>query len=341
MSRRRRVLRGLLVGVLVLTAYCYVNNTTVFSDAAGARPSLLAHRGLAQTFGFEGMTNDTCTAERIHPPEHPHLENTIASMRAAFDAGADIVEFDVQLTRDDRLVVFHDHMLECRTDGTGKVRDHTLAELRRLDIGYNYTHDGGATFPFRGRGVDLMPTIEEVVEAFPGRELLIDVKSGDPVEGERLADYLAALPADRLRTITVYGGDEPVAALAGRLPQVRVLSKATLTDCLYRYLAIGWTGHVPAACRNRQLHIPETYAPWLWGWPDKFVDRMAEHNSRVVIVAGDGGFSQGFDSADDWERLPSGYTGVVWTNRVDRVAPLRDRSAALEQPGGGAGQQRS
>ncbi|MER7333703.1 MULTISPECIES: glycerophosphodiester phosphodiesterase family protein [unclassified Micromonospora] len=325
-SRRRRILRGLLVGVLVLTASCYINNTNLLTDTDGARPTLLAHRGLAQTFGFDGMTGDTCTAERIHPPEHPYLENTITSMRAAFDAGADIVEFDIQLTRDDRLVVFHDHLLECRTDGTGKIRDHTLAELRRLDIGYNYTPDGGATFPFRGKGVGLMPTIDGVIGAFPDRELLIDVKSGDPVEGERLADYLATLPTERLKTITVYGGDAPIAALAARLPQVRVLSMATLKDCLYRYIAVGATGHVPAACRNRQLHIPETYGPWLWGWPNKFVDRMTKHNSRVVIVAGDGGFSEGFDSADDWKRLPAGYTGVVWTNRVDRVAPLRDRN---------------
>ncbi|MFG3706490.1 glycerophosphodiester phosphodiesterase family protein [Micromonospora sp. NPDC047670] len=325
-SRRRRVLRGLLVGVLVLTTFCYVNNTNLWAGADGARPALLAHRGLAQTFGFEGMTNDTCTAQRIHAPEHPYLENTITSMRAAFDEGADIVEFDVQLTKDDRLVVFHDHTLECRTNGTGKVRDHTLAELRRLDIGYNYTSDGGATYPFRGKGVGLMPTIDEVTAAFPERELLIDVKSSDAVEGERLADHLATLPAERLKTLTVYGGDEPIAALASRLPQVRVLSMATLKDCLYRYIAVGWTGHVPAACENRQLHIPETYAPWLWGWPHKFVERMAEHHSRVVIVAGDGGFSEGFDSADDWARLPDGYTGVVWTNRVDRAAALRDGS---------------
>ncbi|MEU8261648.1 glycerophosphodiester phosphodiesterase family protein [Micromonospora sp. NPDC048999] len=325
-ASRRRILRGLLVGVLVLTAFCYVNNTTLLAGSDGARPLLLAHRGLAQTFGFEGMTNDTCTAERIDPPEHPYLENTIASMRAAFDAGADIIEFDIQLTKDDRLAVFHDHTLECRTDGVGKVRDHTLGELRRLDIGYKYTPDGGATFPFRGKGVGLMPTIEEVTTTFPDRELLVDVKSGDPVEGERLADYLAALPAAQLRTITVYGGEAPIAALAARLPQVRVLSMATLKGCLYRYFAVGWTGYVPAACQNRELHIPETYAPWLWGWPNKFVDRMGKHHSRVVIVAGNGSFSEGFDSADDWKRLPAGYAGVVWTNRIDRVAPLRDQS---------------
>ncbi|WP_428966776.1 glycerophosphodiester phosphodiesterase family protein [Micromonospora fluostatini] len=322
-SRRRRILLGLAVVGLSLTTFTYLNNSSALAGDSGGRPLLLAHRGLAQTFGFEGMTNDTCTAQRIHPPEHPYLENTLDSMRAAFAAGADVVEFDVQLTRDDRLVVFHDHLLECRTDGRGRVREHTLAELRRLDIGYGYTADGGATHPFRGTGVGLMPTLEEVLAAFPDRELLVDVKSGDPVEGERLADHLATLPADRLAAITVYGGDAPVAALHERLPAVRVLSRAMLTDCLLRYEAVGWTGHVPDACVNRQLHIPEAYAPWLWGWPDRFVERMAERNTRVILVAGGGDFSRGFDSAEDWARLPEGYSGGVWTNRVDRVAPLR------------------
>ncbi|GAB3141601.1 glycerophosphodiester phosphodiesterase family protein [Micromonospora sonneratiae] len=325
MSRRRRSLIILLAGVLGLAGFVYVNNSSWLAGTDGQRPLLLAHRGLAQTFGFEGMTNDTCTAERIHQPEHPYLENTLDSMRAAFDAGADIVEFDVQVTRDGQLAVFHDATLECRTDGTGRVRDHTMAELRRLDVGHKYTADGGSSFPFRGRGVGLMPTIEEVVAAFPGRELLIHPKNADPTEGERLAAYLATLPPERLPTLTVYGGDELIAAVSARLPGIRVMSKAIIKDCLVRYLGVGWTGYVPDSCVHRQLHIPETYATYLWGWPHRFLDRMREVDTRVVLVAGSGDFSEGFDDAEAWSRLPDGYSGVVWTNRIDRVAGLADR----------------
>ena len=115
------------------------------------KPFLLAHRGLAQTFPMAGITNETCTAKGIYPPEHPYLENTIASMQAAFDHGADIVELDIQLTADNEFAVFHDWTLECRTDGQGVTREHTLAELKELDIGYGYTADGGQTYPFRER----------------------------------------------------------------------------------------------------------------------------------------------------------------------------------------------
>lgn len=90
---------------------------------------------MAQTFHMEGITNDTCTAERIYPPEHPYLENTIASMQSAFDRGADVVELDIQPTKDGQFAVFHNWTLGCRTNGEGVTRDFSLAHLQKLDIG--------------------------------------------------------------------------------------------------------------------------------------------------------------------------------------------------------------
>jgi glycerophosphoryl diester phosphodiesterase len=91
---------------------------------------LLAHRGLAQTYDVAGVESDTCTATRIHPPEHSFLENTLPSMRAAFAAGADIVESDVHPTTDGHFAVFHDWTVDCRTEGRGVTREHTLAQLK-------------------------------------------------------------------------------------------------------------------------------------------------------------------------------------------------------------------
>lgn len=325
-SRRRRWPWITLAVLVVLVAFGWVNNTSLFSEPPG-RPLLLAHRGIAQTFDPEGIENDTCTAERIHAPTHPYLENTIASMEAAFAAGADIVEFDVHITADDKFAVFHDWTVDCRTNGSGVTHELTLAELKKLDIGYGYTADGGRTFPFRGKGVGLMPSLDEVLDRFGGRQLVIHVKSDDRAEGDRLADRLAQLPADQQEKLTVYGGDNPVDAVKQRLPEMRVISKATMIRCLGWYVGVGWTGYVPGACRRTQLHIPEGIAPYLWGWPHKFVDRMAAYDTRVVLVAGSGGFSEGFDDAASLDRLPDGFSGVIWTNRIDIVAPhvRRDR----------------
>src|SRR5690349_12252759 len=148
--RRFRRLRVILAVLALVAAGLYAGNSSAWWGDRGGEPLLLAHRGIAQTFPLAGVGNDTCTATRIDPPEHTYLENTLPSMRAAFDAGADLLEIDVQVSADDQLVVFHDSTLECRTDGAGLVRDHTLAQLRRLDLGYGYTADDGVTYPLRG-----------------------------------------------------------------------------------------------------------------------------------------------------------------------------------------------
>jgi glycerophosphoryl diester phosphodiesterase len=104
-------------------------------------------------------------------------ENTMAAFRPAIeDWGADMIELDVHLTADGRVVVIHDPMLERTTNGTGPVAARTLAELRALDAGYNFTTDGGRTFPFRGKGVRI-PTIEEVLEELPPIRLTVEVKA--------------------------------------------------------------------------------------------------------------------------------------------------------------------
>ena len=320
--RRFRRLRIVLAVLLAAVLALWLGNSSSLTSADGRpQPLLLAHRGLAQTFDVAQVRADTCTARMIEQPVHPYLENTLDSMRAAFDAGADIVEFDVKLTRDGELAVFHDSTLECRTDGRGTVADHTMTELRKLDLGHGYTADGGATYPFRGKGVGLMPAAPEVLAAFPGRELLIHLKNDNPADGEALADLLGALPPQRQDQTTVYGEDAAVAAFTARLPRVRATSKATMKRCLLRYEATGWTGQVPGACRNTQLHLPEKYGRWLWGWPDRFTDRMREAGTRVVLVTAAGDFSGGFDKPSDFGDVPAGWSGAVWTNRIDIAAP--------------------
>ncbi|MEU4558671.1 glycerophosphodiester phosphodiesterase family protein [Actinoplanes sp. NPDC023936] len=320
MAKIVRRLRIPLAVLAVIVAALWIGNTSAFVDTEG-RPLLMAHRGLAQTFDVAKVRADTCTAQVIHPPAHPYLENTLTSMRAAFDAGADVVEFDVKLTRDNQLAVFHDATLECRTDGRGTTADHTMDELRKLDIGYGYTADGGATYPFRGKGAGLMPTAPEVLAAFGDRELLIHLKNDDPADGEALAALLTGLPEQRRRQLTVYGEDRAVEAFAAKLPEVRATSRASMEKCLIRYEATGWTGHVPDACRDTQLHLPQRYGRWLWGWPHRFVERMADAGTRVILTADGGDFSAGFDTPADLNQLPDGWSGGIWTNRIDVAAP--------------------
>ncbi|GAB7044294.1 MULTISPECIES: glycerophosphodiester phosphodiesterase family protein [Catenuloplanes] len=315
---RRKLLIAAAVVVVLAGTVAVVNSSRLWGGRAGD-PPLLAHRGIAQTFSLDGVRNDTCTATRIHPPDHTYLENTLPSMRAAFAAGADMLEFDVQVSADGRLMVFHDSTLECRTDGSGAVRDHPYEYLRGLDLGFGYTADGGATHPLRGTGAGPMPTVEEVVAAFPDRELLLDVKND--AEGGPVADYLNTLSPQRRATMAAYGGDTAMDVIRQRVPGFRVASKKIMTDCLVAYLAVGVTGIVPGACAHIELHLPARYGRWLWGWPNLFVDRMRSVDTRVVLVDGDGPWSAGFDTTASLDRVPDGWSGWLWTNRVDRIAP--------------------
>ena len=97
-------------------------------------------------------------------------ENTIAAFERALTDGADAIELDVHLSRDDHPVVIHDPTLERTTDGSGPVRGHTMRELKRLDAG---AWRGPA---FAGQRLQ---TLQEVLERFRGRtSFWIELKGG-------------------------------------------------------------------------------------------------------------------------------------------------------------------
>jgi glycerophosphoryl diester phosphodiesterase len=323
MRRFLRLLAAVAIFVLVFAAVLFLLNTNLLAPEPEAKPLVIAHRGLGQTFHREGLTGDTCTADRIHPPEHAYLENTIDGFRAAFAAGADIVEFDVHPTTDGDFVVFHDWTVDCRTEGTGVTREKSLAELKSLDIGYGYTADGGATFPFRGKGVGLMPTLGEVLDAFPDGRFLINVKSDDPEEGRLLGARIAALPPERQTNLMAYGGGAAMRELAAAVPDLKVPGTDGARRCLLRYGLIGWSGYVPEDCRNTLFMLPTNFAPWVWGYPNRLAERLAAHGTGIVMLGPyDGsGFSSGVDTLAELAAVPPRLDGYVWTNRADLIAP--------------------
>jgi glycerophosphoryl diester phosphodiesterase len=106
-------------------------------------------------------------------------ENSLEAFRIAVEAGAGGLELDVHMTRDGHVVVIHDPTVERTTSGKGAISEMTIDELRALDAGYGFSPDGGRTRPYRGRGVRV-PTLEEVLEEFPGVAVNIDIKAAYP-----------------------------------------------------------------------------------------------------------------------------------------------------------------
>lgn len=111
-------------------------------------------------------------------------ENTIESFAQAVAAGADAVELDVHLSADGVAVVFHDPDVRRTTDGDGDVERLTFDELRKLDAGARFTPDSGKTYPYRGLG-HRIPSLEEVLEAFPATPTLIEIKTPNAAEETR------------------------------------------------------------------------------------------------------------------------------------------------------------
>jgi glycerophosphoryl diester phosphodiesterase len=293
----------------------------------------LAHRGVHQTFSATGIDMHTCTASRIDPVEHPFLENTLPSMQAAFDAGADAVEVDVHATRDQQLAVLHDESLECRTDGRGRPEDHTLDELRQLDVGYGYTADGGATFPLRGTGVGLLVSLPEVYAAFPGRAFVVDIKAGDAAVGDLVADVLQGLPDEVRARQAVYGSVPAVDRVRQRLPDVRTFTRPQVGACLERYLATGWLGIVPEACRHTLLLVPVDYTWMFWGFPRGFQARMARHGTEVALMGPlVDGITTGIDDERSLARVPEDFTGWIWTNRIEALGPRKRAAHRVMRP---------
>jgi glycerophosphoryl diester phosphodiesterase len=113
-----------------------------------ARPLVIAHRGASAV-----------------APEH-----TIAALERALELGADGLQLDVHLSRDDQPVVIHDYTLERTTDGAGAVRALTVRELKRLDAGRWF----GTAF-----GGQRLQTLQEVLERFRNRtRFCIEIRGG-------------------------------------------------------------------------------------------------------------------------------------------------------------------
>ncbi|HMR81284.1 MAG TPA: glycerophosphodiester phosphodiesterase, partial [Polyangiaceae bacterium] len=106
-------------------------------------------------------------------------EATLLAFETALANGADVLEFDLHASSDGKLVILHDDTVERTTDGTGAVKDLTFDELRKLDAAYDFSLDGGQTFPQRGKGITI-PTPEEVFAQFPSAWFVIEIKQETP-----------------------------------------------------------------------------------------------------------------------------------------------------------------
>jgi glycerophosphoryl diester phosphodiesterase len=148
-------------------------------------------------------------------------ENTLRSFVAAQDAGLDLIELDLHLSKDGALVVMHDADVDRTTDGRGPIADKTLAELRALDAG-------------RGERV---PVFEEVLDAI-SKPLQAEIK--DVAAARALAEIMLRRDlVSRVEVISFH--DAAIAEITRLVPGVRTALVASRygTDVVERATAVG------------------------------------------------------------------------------------------------------
>jgi glycerophosphoryl diester phosphodiesterase len=124
-------------------------------------------------------------------------ENTLAAYRDAVDAGADLVETDVQFTADGYAVAFHDKNLSRTTDGSGLAREITLDKINKLDA--------GAWFDEKFRG-EHIPLLTDVIRLIKGKCYLnIEVKNieGDDMDS-RLDKIISIIRSENYENYTLF-----------------------------------------------------------------------------------------------------------------------------------------
>jgi glycerophosphoryl diester phosphodiesterase len=167
------------------------------------RPLVIAHRG-----------------QSLEVPE-----NTLEAYRRAIELGTEMIEADVNLSRDGELVMIHDATLDRTTDGTGPVRALDLAALLELDAGSRFSD------AFRGLRI---PTTVETLELARSAGILMcfEAKGGSPDEAAEIAVALAELIEERdaLAWAFVSGYDHEALALAKRRVPALLLAPERLPD---------------------------------------------------------------------------------------------------------------
>jgi glycerophosphoryl diester phosphodiesterase len=187
--------------------------------------------------------------------------STLFAFERAVALGAEALEMDVHATADGELVVCHDATVDATTAATGAIAAMTLEEVRRLDNGYRFSVDG--EFPYRGRAPQDrrfgVATLREVLEAFPGVFLNLDIKQTAP-DVEPYEATLAAMLREFGRAGDVIVAsflDHATDAFSAVATEIHTSAGTNATADFWRAVQAGET---PPPMRHVALQVPHRVA---------------------------------------------------------------------------------
>jgi glycerophosphoryl diester phosphodiesterase len=205
-------------------------------------------------------------------------ENTIYAFKRAVELGTDVLEMDLQTTRDGTLVILHDREVDRTTNGKGAVDSLTLSDLKKLDAGFHWSPDNSNSYPLRNKGITV-PTLTEVLKAFPDTRINIEIKSSQ-----------VNTIQDLCRTIRDNGMSEKVMVAcfdAGKLGEFRSICPEVATSAgaseAAMFYWLQWAHLESAYSPSAQaLQIPEAYGDYRIA-TRRFIEGAHARNMRVHV----------------------------------------------------------
>lgn len=265
--------------------------------------------------------------ERLRDPKGPAMivahrgchveapENSLVAFERCMKLGIDIVETDVQLTKDGVLVLIHDATVDRTTNGTGRVADMTLAELKALRL---RTGTGGPKAPLTGEQI---PTFEEGMEAMRGRILVdLDAKGPDlkPVWAQSLTLLERMGVLDQMTVKLTAGRDDHLLNQVPLLKRITYLQRVTSFGPKLSEIVASHNQYGPAAYTVVFLNLP---------YFEEGVEAIRASGARAWAEpfwgATAGGYSDELAMLDpdaNWGRLLEAGATVFLTDRPESLA---------------------
>ena len=246
-------------------------------------PAVVAHRG----------------ASALYP------ENTLRAFEGAIEAGADLVELDVRLTSDGVPVILHDLDVSITTDGTGRVHELTLADIKRLDAS-------------KGRGERAeVPTLREALEVLSGR-VGVNIEIKNLPEEPAFDSPTEAVVEKTLSTLHEVAFSGPVVVCSFNwlsIERVREMEPSVPTGFLTIAAIDPWASLTYVKARRHSFALPHVAA-------------LESAGQEFVEAAHADGIRVGTWTVDDpgmIERLFEMGVDALATNDPATAVPIRDR----------------
>lgn len=258
-----------------------------------SRAPVISHKSFHNTYTQEYYKMGILKAQnkcagRIRNDKKAPIDFTKKSIAKAFAMGADYVEIDTRLTKDNIPVVTHDQYLDCLTNLKGKVSDYTYSELKNKlapNHRVEFVSQRGS-FPLQNKGIGEFMSLEEVLVSFPAGQFLINPKNKTKKEVEV---YIEIFKKVKPRSIMIWGPQKLHRYLKENHPWVGsfILNHHQSEPCLQAYRSWKVGTIFPKVCHNISLSVSFNNVDQLPGWPNSFIKRMHEVGSRVYFYLPD------------------------------------------------------